>query len=74
MHVAAGQTDASIAHDLALAERTVWLSRHRFAERRLDGLKVRPKKEFCVIHGHRTTGLTWVRATLKHEYDSGKAE
>jgi hypothetical protein len=43
MHVAAGQTDASIAHDLALAERTVWLSRHRFAERRLDGLKVRPK-------------------------------
>jgi hypothetical protein len=32
MHVAAGQTDASSAHDLALAERTVWLSRHRLAE------------------------------------------
>jgi len=43
LHVAAGQTDASIAHDLALAERTVWLWRHRFAEHRLDGLSDHPK-------------------------------
>src|SRR5450759_3186769 len=41
--VAAGHTDAAIARDMGLAERTVWLWRHRFAERRLDGLKDRPK-------------------------------
>jgi transposase len=38
-----GQTDAAIAQDMGLAERTVWLWRHRFAEHRLDGLKDRPK-------------------------------
>jgi len=43
LRVASGQTDASIAEDMGLAERTVWLWRHRFAERRLDGLKDRPK-------------------------------
>jgi transposase len=43
LQVAAGQTDASIAEDMGLAERTVWLWRHRFAEKRLDGLKDRPK-------------------------------
>jgi len=43
LRVADGQTDASIAQDLALAERTVWLWRHRFAQHRLDGLKDRPK-------------------------------
>jgi transposase len=43
LRVAAGQTDASIARDLGLAERTVWLWRHRFAEHRLDGLKDHPK-------------------------------
>jgi transposase len=40
---AAGQTDARIAHDLGLAERTVWMWRHRFAEQRLAGLNDRPK-------------------------------
>jgi transposase len=43
LRVAAGQTDAAIARDMGLAERTVWLWRHRFAEHRLDGLKDRPK-------------------------------
>jgi hypothetical protein len=43
LRVADGQTDASIALDLALVERTVWLWRHRFAQHRLDGLKDRPK-------------------------------
>ena len=43
LRVADGQTDVSIAQDLALAERTVWLWRHRFAQHRLDGLKDRPK-------------------------------
>jgi FixJ family two-component response regulator len=32
LRVAAGQTDAAIAQDMGLAERTVWLWRHRFAE------------------------------------------
>ena len=41
--MAAGQTDVAIAHDMGLAERTVFLWRHRFAERRLDGLQDRPK-------------------------------
>lgn len=43
MRVADDQTDASIAQDLALAERTVWLWRHRFAQHRLDRLEDRPK-------------------------------
>jgi len=43
LRVANGQPDAAIAHDLGLAERTVFLWRHRFAEHRLDGLKDRPK-------------------------------
>ena len=43
LRVADGQTDASIAPDMALAERTVWLWRHRFAQRRLGGLEDRPK-------------------------------
>src|SRR3954453_15594165 len=43
LRVASGQTDASIAHDMGLAVRTVFVWRHRFADRRLDGLKDRPK-------------------------------
>jgi transposase len=43
LRVAAGQTDAAIAQDMSLSERTVFLWRHRFAEHRLDGLKDRPK-------------------------------
>src|ERR1700694_5773633 len=43
LHVAAGQTDAAIAQDMGLAERTVFLWRHLLAEQRLDGLKDRPK-------------------------------
>lgn len=43
LRVADGQTDAAIAREMRLAERTVWLWRHRFAEHRLDGLKDRPK-------------------------------
>jgi transposase len=43
LRVAEGQTDAAIAQDMGLAERTVWLWRHRFVEQRLDGLKDRPK-------------------------------
>jgi hypothetical protein len=43
LRAAAGQTDASIAHDLGLAERTVWMWRRRFIQQRLDGLEDRPK-------------------------------
>jgi len=43
LRVADGQTDAAIAQDMRLAERTVWLWRHRFAEQRLDGLADHPK-------------------------------
>lgn len=43
LRVADGQTDAAIAHEMRLAERTVWLWRHRFAQHRLDGLKDNPK-------------------------------
>ena len=43
LRVTDGQTDAAIAQDMALAERTVWLWRHRFAEQRLEGLEDRPK-------------------------------
>jgi transposase len=43
LRVAEGQPDAAIAQDMGLAERTVWLWRHRFVEQRLDGLKDRPK-------------------------------
>jgi putative transposase len=43
LRVADGQTDAAIAQEMRLAERTVWLWRHRFAQHRLDGLKDRPK-------------------------------
>ena len=39
LRVAAGQTDASIAHAMGLAVRTVFVWRHRFAEHRVDGLK-----------------------------------
>ena len=45
-----------------------------FARRIAAQLRTEEFKEFCVIRGHRTTGLTWVRATLTHEFDSGKAE
>ena len=44
LRVADGQTDAAIAQEMRLAERTVWLWRHRFAQQRLDGLKDRPKR------------------------------
>jgi transposase len=43
LRVASGQTDAAIAADMDLAERTVFMWRHRFAEHRLDGLKDHPK-------------------------------
>jgi hypothetical protein len=43
LRVADGQTDASIAQEMALAVRTVFIWRHRFAEHRLAGLKDRPK-------------------------------
>ena len=43
LRAAAGQTDAQIADDLGLAERTVWMWRRRFLQQRLDGLKDRPK-------------------------------
>jgi transposase len=43
LRVAANQTDAAIAQEMGLAERTVFVWRHRFAEQRLDGLKDRPK-------------------------------
>jgi transposase len=44
LRVADGQTDAAIARAMQLAERTVWLWRHRFAQHRLDGLNDRPKR------------------------------
>ena len=47
LRVADGQTDASIAQDLALAERTVWLWRHRFAQHRLDGLRTVRSTRHC---------------------------
>ena len=43
LRVASGQTDAAIASEMGLAERTVFLWRHRFTEHRLDGLKDQPK-------------------------------
>lgn len=43
LRAAAGQTDASIAAELRLAERTVWEWRRRFARERLAGLADRPK-------------------------------
>lgn len=43
LRVADGQTDAAVAKGMGLAERTIWLWRHRFAQHRLDGLKDRPK-------------------------------
>ena len=43
LRVAAGQTDAAIAQNMGLAERTIFLWRHRFVERRLNGLQDRPK-------------------------------
>lgn len=43
LRVATAQTDASIAQEMGLAVRTVFVWRHRFAEHRLDGLKDRPK-------------------------------
>src|SRR4030095_13903813 len=43
LRVASGQTDVAIAHDMGLAERTVFLWRRRFAEHRLDGLKDSPQ-------------------------------
>ena len=44
LRVADGQTDAFIAQEMGVAERTAWLWRHRFAQQRLDGLKDRPKR------------------------------
>jgi transposase len=44
LRVADGQTDAVIAQEMGVAERTAWLWRHRFAQHRLDGLKDRPKR------------------------------
>lgn len=38
LHAADGQSDARIANDLGLAERTVWMWRRRFVEDRLNGL------------------------------------
>src|ERR671939_2192501 len=43
LRAAAGQTDAQIADELGLAERTVWMWRRRFLQQRLDGLKDRPQ-------------------------------
>src|SRR5215467_14690514 len=43
LRVADDQTDSTIAHEMGLAVRTVFVWRHRFAEQRLDGLKDRPK-------------------------------
>ena len=43
LRVADGQTDGRIAQELSLAERTVWLWRHRFAQHRLEGLNDRTK-------------------------------
>ena len=38
-----GQTDATIAHEMGLAVRMVFVWRHRFVDQRLNGLKDRPK-------------------------------
>lgn len=43
LRVADGQTDSTIAREMGLAVRTVFVWRHRFAEHRLDGLNDRPK-------------------------------
>jgi DNA-binding CsgD family transcriptional regulator len=43
LRAAEGQTDARIAAELGLAERTVWGWRRRFADARLAGLQDRPK-------------------------------
>jgi transposase len=43
LRVAAGESDVAIARDMGVAERIVFLWRHRFDERRLDGLTDRPK-------------------------------
>ena len=43
LRAAAGQTDARVAAELGLAERTVWEWRRRFARARLAGLVDRPK-------------------------------
>jgi len=43
LRAAAGQTDAGIAAELGLAERTVWEWRRRFAGQRLGGLVDQPK-------------------------------
>jgi hypothetical protein len=43
LRVAEDQTDSTIAREMGLAVRTVFVWRHRFAEHRLDGLKDRPK-------------------------------
>jgi transposase len=44
LRVADGQTDASIAQEMGLAVRTVFVWRHRFAEQRLAGLNDRPRR------------------------------
>src|SRR5690242_4026296 len=43
LRVADGQTDSTIARDMGLAVRTVFVWRHRFVAQRLDGLKDHPK-------------------------------
>jgi hypothetical protein len=43
LRVADGQTDATIAREMGLAVRTVFVWRHRFVEQRLDGLEDHPK-------------------------------
>jgi Homeodomain-like domain len=43
LRFADSQTGAAVAQHIGVAERTVWLWRHRFALHRLDGLKDRPK-------------------------------
>src|SRR5215831_8562124 len=43
LRVANAQTDSTIAQEMGLAVRTVFVWRHRFAEHRLDGLRDRPK-------------------------------
>lgn len=44
LRAAAGRTDARIAAELGLAERTVWEWRRRFARERLAGLVDRPHR------------------------------
>jgi hypothetical protein len=43
LRVANAQTDSTIAQEMGLAVRTVFVWRHRFAEHRLDGLRDLPK-------------------------------